>query len=304
MVLRWLNCRQQGPRTQQIADPLTIEAEAERSMVAWFPSYRRVGRHVTSSKLVNSFRDRNKFSNAARGIFDDKFLFSAFFAAIGINTRFHAGPLQGDDALNSAGHRIAVSAVIPMLSSGRRFVKPRSGSGGRGAFMHYRGTMIEANGSIKATERVDLPGAVARSNSPLSRARARQKSRKSRYSACRALMRARAAQGDHPRRGGRRWFRVPMSDRLTLSRSRPDRMKANCFDRADGMGTAPPGEITPTGRRPVLASHDPPARRKSSWLRAPAVSESSAWWSARRPARRPVASRMRSRGPRPGAGQA
>jgi acylphosphatase len=145
---------------KHIADPLTIEAEAERLMDSWFPSYRRVGRHMTSSKLVNFFRDHNRYStagsNAARRIFDDKLVFSAFLAAIGINTPVSRWVVAKDFALNPAGRRMPVSALIPLLSSGRWFVKPRSGSGGRGAFMLDRGTVIQANGSVETTDRIDL----------------------------------------------------------------------------------------------------------------------------------------------------
>jgi acylphosphatase len=145
---------------EQVADSQAVEAKALRLMDAWFPSYRRVGRNMTSSKLVNFFRDHNKFynigPNATRRIFDDKLLFSSFLAGIGINTPVSRWIVSNDIAFNSSGQRIPTSALIPLLNSGSWFVKRRSGSGGRGALMLNHGTVIKADGSVEAMSETDL----------------------------------------------------------------------------------------------------------------------------------------------------
>jgi acylphosphatase len=145
---------------EQLAAFQAIGIEAERLMDAWFPSYRHVGSKMNSSKLVNFFRDHNKFynigPNATRRIFDDKLLFSAFLTAIGISTPVSRWIVSRDVAFNASGQRIPTNDLIPLLSSGRWFVKRRSGSGGRGALMLNRGTVIKADGSIEAMDQTEL----------------------------------------------------------------------------------------------------------------------------------------------------
>ncbi|MGO4386937.1 sugar-transfer associated ATP-grasp domain-containing protein [Microvirga sp. 2YAF29] len=115
---------------------------------------------MTSSKLVNFFRDYNKFynigPNATRRIFDDKLLFSAFLTGIGIRTPVSSWIVANDIAFNSSGQRIPTSALIPLLSNGSWFVKRRSGSGGRGALMLNHGTITKADGSVEAMSEASL----------------------------------------------------------------------------------------------------------------------------------------------------
>ncbi|WP_457091628.1 sugar-transfer associated ATP-grasp domain-containing protein [Microvirga sp. P5_D2] len=145
---------------EQVTDFRVVEAEALRLMDAWFPSYRQVGRNMTSSKLINFFRDHNKFynigPNATRRIFDDKLLFSSFLAGIGISTPVSRWIVSNDIAFNSSGQRIPTSALIPLLNSGTWFIKRRSGSGGRGALMLNQGTVIKADGSIDSMSETAL----------------------------------------------------------------------------------------------------------------------------------------------------
>jgi hypothetical protein len=145
---------------EQVADFQDLEARALRLMDAWFPSYRRIGRSMMSSKLVNFFRDLNKFYNigptGTRRIFDDKLLFSSFLSGIGINTPASRWIVSNDIAFNSSGQRIPTSALLPLLNSGTWFVKRRSGSGGRGALMLDHGTVTKADGSIDAMSEPDL----------------------------------------------------------------------------------------------------------------------------------------------------
>lgn len=145
---------------EQVSDSTNISLEAERLMDAWFPSYRKVGKRMTSSKLVNFFRDHNKFynigPNATRRIFDDKLLFSAFLSAIGIKTPTSQWIVSKDIALNSAGQNIPTAQLFPLLSSGRWFIKRRAGSGGRGALLLDHGTFIKADGSIEPMSQDDF----------------------------------------------------------------------------------------------------------------------------------------------------
>ena len=90
---------------------------------------------------------------STRRIFDDKFLFSAFLAGIGISTPTSLWIVLKDVAVSPGGQRISRSALVSLLGSGRWFVKPRSGSGGHGAFLLDHGTATKAEGSI---EKIDL----------------------------------------------------------------------------------------------------------------------------------------------------
>jgi acylphosphatase len=145
---------------EQVADTGNLETQALRLMDAWFPSYRHAGRKMTSSKLINFFRDHNKFynigPNATRRIFDDKLLFSAFLNSIGIRTPVSRWFVVNDVAFNSSGQRIPVAALIPLLNEGSWFIKRRSGSGGRGALMLKDGTFIKADGSVEEMSEADL----------------------------------------------------------------------------------------------------------------------------------------------------
>ncbi|MXQ14256.1 MmgE/PrpD family protein [Microvirga makkahensis] len=138
---------------------LNPEADAESFIHAWFPSYRRITQKK-GFKLLNFFRDHNKFYNigpkSTRRIFQDKFLLSAYLAGIGISTPVTRWIVVQDTAFSPEGRRIPTSDLVRLLSSGRWFVKARSGSGGEGAFLLDHGMIRKADGSAEAVGKTNL----------------------------------------------------------------------------------------------------------------------------------------------------
>src|SRR5215203_6248556 len=106
----------------------TIEAKAERLVRAWFPSFRPISRQRKFSRFYRFFIMHNRFYNwgskSTRRVIDDKFLFSAFVAGIGISTPATRWIVLRDVAVSSQGERIPTSALVNLLGSGRWFVKP------------------------------------------------------------------------------------------------------------------------------------------------------------------------------------
>jgi acylphosphatase len=144
----------------QGASFLTIEAEAERFIHAWFPSYRQIGQRMAFNKFVSFFRAYNRFHNlgkdSTRRIFDDKLLFSAFLTGIGISTPASRWIGAKDVAFSPEGHRISTCALVSLLSTGRWFVKPRSGNGGHGTFLLNHGAVTKADGGTVPKDQIDL----------------------------------------------------------------------------------------------------------------------------------------------------
>jgi acylphosphatase len=149
----------------QSSDLMAVETKARQFMHAWFPSYRLVDQQIDEQippyRFLRFFRDYNEFYNlgpkSARRIFDDKFVFSAFLAALGISVPATRWIVLKNRALSPGGQRISVSALASMLGSGRWFIKPRSESGGLGAFLLDHGTAIKAKGDFEKIDQIDLP---------------------------------------------------------------------------------------------------------------------------------------------------
>ncbi|NBJ10061.1 sugar-transfer associated ATP-grasp domain-containing protein [Microvirga arsenatis] len=140
-------------------NPLNEETGAESFVRAWFPSCEQTGRKK-GSLLLTFLREHNKFYNigprSRRRILQDKFLLSAFLAGIGISAPVTRWIVVKNIAFSPQGQRIPTRDLVPLLSTGRWFVKARSGRGGKGAFLLDNGIIRKADGSTGAIGETNL----------------------------------------------------------------------------------------------------------------------------------------------------